>query len=113
MKVVYKGLKIGLPKEFFGEGINSEVKEAILAQVNELKEKGAIVEEFKPTYSTYQIHKSLVNPYHIASTGTMQIGTIVFKSYGGLDTIDGKTVETNTFWKIFSILMVIKLNCLL
>ena len=40
------GLKIGLPKEFFGEGISSEVKEAVLKQVNELKEKGAIVEEF-------------------------------------------------------------------
>ena len=40
------GLKIGLPKEFFGEGINSEVKEAILNKVNELKEQGAIVEEF-------------------------------------------------------------------
>ena len=40
------GLKIGLPKEFFGEGINSEVKEAILRKVNELKEKGASVEEF-------------------------------------------------------------------
>lgn len=40
------GLKIGLPDEFFGDGINSEVKEAVLAKVNELKEKGAIVERF-------------------------------------------------------------------
>lgn len=41
-----KGLKIGLPKEFFGEGINPEVKSAVLKKVEELKEKGAIVEEF-------------------------------------------------------------------
>jgi len=41
-----KGLKIGLPKEFFGEGINDEVKSAILAQVEELKAKGAVVEKF-------------------------------------------------------------------
>ena len=41
-----EGLKIGLPKEFFGEGINPEVKEVILNKVEELKQKGAIVEEF-------------------------------------------------------------------
>ncbi|MBQ7668576.1 MAG: Asp-tRNA(Asn)/Glu-tRNA(Gln) amidotransferase subunit GatA [Clostridia bacterium] len=40
------GLKIGLPKEFFGEGINSEVKEIVLKKVEELKAKGATVEEF-------------------------------------------------------------------
>ena len=41
-----EGLKIGLPKEFFGEGINPEVKTAILGKVEELKSQGAIVEEF-------------------------------------------------------------------
>lgn len=41
-----KGLKIGLPKEFFGEGVNPEVKNAVLSKVEELKEKGATVEEF-------------------------------------------------------------------
>jgi len=57
---------------------------------------GAIVEEFKPKYSTYQIHKSLVNPNSNTSQGTMQIGTIVFKSYASIDTIDNNIVETNT-----------------
>jgi len=46
-----KGLKIGLPKELFTEGVNPEVKEAILNKVEELKEAGAIVEEFSmPTF---------------------------------------------------------------
>jgi len=40
------GLKIGIPKEFFGEGINPEVKQIVLNKVEELKAKGAIVEEF-------------------------------------------------------------------
>lgn len=39
------GLKIGLPKELFGEGVNSEVKEVILNKIEELKQQGAIVEE--------------------------------------------------------------------
>ena len=40
-----KGLKIGLPKEFIGEGINEEVKEAILETAKKYEELGATVEE--------------------------------------------------------------------
>lgn len=41
-----KGLKIGIPKDYFGEGIDPEVKEAVLAAAKTLEKKGAIVEEF-------------------------------------------------------------------
>ena len=41
-----KGMRIGIPKDYFGEGLNPEVKEAVLAAAKVLKEKGAIVEEF-------------------------------------------------------------------
>lgn len=40
-----KGMKIGLPKEYFGEGINPEVKEAVLAVAKKYEELGATVEE--------------------------------------------------------------------
>lgn len=40
-----KGLKIGVPKEFFGEGINEEVKQKVLEAIEEYKKQGAIVEE--------------------------------------------------------------------
>ena len=40
-----KGLRIALPKEYFAEGIDSEVKDAILEAADKLKELGAIVEE--------------------------------------------------------------------
>ena len=40
-----KGMKIGLPKEFLGEGINEEVKNAILEAAEKYKELGAEVEE--------------------------------------------------------------------
>lgn len=50
-----KGLKIGIPKDYFGEGLDSEVKEAILAAVDVLKEKGAIVEEFDLSLVEYAI----------------------------------------------------------
>ena len=41
-----KGLKIGVPKEFFGEGINAEVKESLEKAIEKYKELGAEVEEF-------------------------------------------------------------------
>lgn len=41
-----KGMKIGIPKDYLGDGLDSEVKSAILAAADELKKKGAVVEEF-------------------------------------------------------------------
>ena len=40
-----KGMKIGIPKEYIGEGINEEVKSAILEVAKKYEEMGAIVEE--------------------------------------------------------------------
>ena len=41
-----KGMRIGIPRDYFGEGLDPEVREAVLAAAETLKEKGAIVEEF-------------------------------------------------------------------
>ena len=40
-----KGLKIGVPKEFFGEGINEEVRESLQKTIELYKQMGAEVEE--------------------------------------------------------------------
>jgi len=40
-----KGLKIGVPKEYFGEGINEEVKESVKAAIKKYEEMGAVIEE--------------------------------------------------------------------
>jgi aspartyl-tRNA(Asn)/glutamyl-tRNA(Gln) amidotransferase subunit A len=40
-----KGMKIGVPKEFFGEGLDAEIKEAILTSIEKLKSLGAEIEE--------------------------------------------------------------------
>ncbi len=55
-----KGMKIGLPKEFLGEGINEEVKKAILEVANKYKELGAEVEE-----CTLDIGKQSLATYYI------------------------------------------------
>ena len=50
-----KGLKIGVPKEFFGEGINEEVKQELEKAINKYKELGAIVEEFSLDIAEYSL----------------------------------------------------------
>lgn len=50
-----KGMRIGIPKDYFGEGLDEEVKEAVLAAAKVLEEKGAIVEEFELGLVEYAI----------------------------------------------------------
>jgi aspartyl-tRNA(Asn)/glutamyl-tRNA(Gln) amidotransferase subunit A len=50
-----KGLKVGLPKEFWAEGLDSEVESACRAAVNKLKELGAELVEVELPHSSYAI----------------------------------------------------------
>ncbi len=50
-----KGLKIGVPKEFFGEGINPEVKDKLHEAIEKYKELGAIVEECSLDIAEYAL----------------------------------------------------------
>ena len=50
-----KGLKIGVPKEFFGEGINEEVKAKLKETIEKYKEMGAEVEEFSLDIANYAL----------------------------------------------------------
>ena len=50
-----KGLKIGLPKEYFGEGINPEVKNAVMNVAKEYEKMGAIIEECSISVTDYAL----------------------------------------------------------
>lgn len=50
-----KGMKIGIPRDYLGEGLDPEVKEAVLAAAKVLEEQGAIVEEFDLSLVEYAI----------------------------------------------------------
>ena len=57
-----KGLKIGVPKEFYAEGINEEVKEKLEEAIDRYKKLGAEIEEFSLDIAKY----SLASYYIIA-----------------------------------------------
>lgn len=50
-----KGMKIGLPKEYFGEGISEEVSKAVLAAAETYKQLGAEVVEISLPLSKYAL----------------------------------------------------------
>lgn len=50
-----KGLKIGVPKEFFGDGINEEVKASLEKTIEMYKEMGAEIEEFSLDIANYAL----------------------------------------------------------
>lgn len=58
-----KGLKIGLPKEYFGEGIDPEVKDKIHSAVKELEKQGAVVKEIELPSTDYAL-----SAYYIISS---------------------------------------------
>ncbi len=50
-----KGMKIGIPKDYLGSGLEEEVKEAVLKAAKVLEEKGAMVEAFDLSLAEYAI----------------------------------------------------------
>ncbi len=50
-----KGMRIGMPRDYFGEGLNPEIKAAVLSAAKVLEEQGAVVEEFDLSLTEYAI----------------------------------------------------------
>ncbi len=50
-----KGMRIGIPRDYMTEGLDAEVKDAVLAAAEMLRERGAIVEEFDLGLVSYAI----------------------------------------------------------
>jgi aspartyl-tRNA(Asn)/glutamyl-tRNA(Gln) amidotransferase subunit A len=50
-----KGLKIGVPKEYFGQGVDEDVKNAVLKGIELLKEMGAQVKEISLPHTDYAV----------------------------------------------------------
>ena len=63
-----KGMKIGIPRDYFGEGIEPEVKEQVLAAAKTLEAQGAIVEEFDLSLVEYAIPAYYIIASAVASS---------------------------------------------
>ena len=57
-----KGMKIGIPRDYLGEGLEPDIKAAVLAAAKALEEKGAFVEEFDLSLVEY-VYKYLPDTF--------------------------------------------------
>ncbi len=63
LKSDVRGLKIGVPKEYFGDGIDNNVKNAVYSAVKVLEENGALVKEISLPSTNYAL-----SAYYIISS---------------------------------------------
>ena len=90
-----KGMKIGIPSSYFGEGLDEEVRAAILKAADILKEKSAIVETFDLGLVDYAIPAYYVIASAEASSNLSRFDGIKYgyrtKEYEGLHNMYKKT----------------------
>ena len=90
-----KGLRIGLPKDYFGEGLDGEVKAAIFKAAETFKRMGAIVEEFDLGLVKYAIPAYYVIASAEASSNLERFDGVKYgyrtKEYDGLHNMYKKT----------------------
>ena len=61
-----KGLRIGVPKEYFAEGVEPEVKEVVMAAIREYEKMGAILKEISLPMTKY-----CVAVYYVTTPGEL------------------------------------------
>ena len=90
-----KGLRIGIPKDYFGEGLDLEVKDAVLKAAKVLESKGAIVEEFDLSLVEYAIPAYYVIASAEASSNLSRFDGVKYgyrtEDYDGLHPMYKKT----------------------
>ena len=90
-----KGLRIGIPRDYFGEGLDPEVKDSILKAAKVLEEKGAIVEEFDLSLVEYAIPAYYIIASAEASSNLARFDGVKYgyrtEEYNGLHNMYKKT----------------------
>lgn len=83
-----KGMKIGIPADYLSEGLDPEVKDAVLRAAKVLEEKGAVVEEFDLSLVPYAIPAYYVIACAEASSNLARFDGVKYgyrtKEYEGL-----------------------------
>lgn len=83
-----KGMKIGIPRDYLGEGLDHEVREGVMRAAGVLKDRGAVVEEFDLSLVEYAIPAYYVIASAEASSNLSRFDGVKYglraKEYEGL-----------------------------
>lgn len=89
------GMKIGIPRDYIGEGLDPQVKDAILKAAEVLRQKGAVVEEFDLSLVEYAIPAYYVIASAEASSNLSRFDGVKYgyrtEEYEGLHNMYKKT----------------------
>ncbi len=90
-----KGLRIGVPKEYFGEGIDSEVKESVYSAIELMKQNGAEIKEISLPSTEYAINTYYIIASAEASSNLARFDGVKYgyraENYNGLTDMYEKT----------------------
>ena len=81
LKVSIKGWKIGIPKDYFGEGLSEEVRKAVLGAAKELEKRGARLEEFDLKHVSYAIPAYYILACAEASSNLGRFDGVKYEAY--------------------------------
>lgn len=83
-----KGMKIGIPRDYLGEGLDTEVRDAVMAAAKDLEAKGAVIEEFDLSLVEYAIPAYYIIACAEASSNLARFDGVKYgyrtKDYDGL-----------------------------
>ena len=90
-----KGMKIGIPRDYFGEGLDGQVRDAIMEAAKVLESRGAVLEEFDLSLVEYAIPAYYVIASAEASSNLSRFDGVKYgyrtEKYEGLHNMYKKT----------------------
>lgn len=90
-----KGMRIGIPRDYLGEGLDAQVKDAVLNAARVLEQKGAVLEEFDLSLVEYAIPAYYVIASAEASSNLSRFDGVKYgwraEGYEGLHNMYKKT----------------------
>ena len=90
-----KGLRIGVPDEYFGKGVDDDVKESVMKAVKELEKNGAVIKEISLPSTDYALSAYYIIASAEASSNLARFDGVKYgyrtESYGSLTEMYEKT----------------------
>lgn len=90
-----KGLRIGVPGEYFGKGVDDDVKESVMKAVKELEKNGAVIKEISLPSTDYALSAYYIIASAEASSNLARFDGVKYgyrtESYGSLTEMYEKT----------------------
>ena len=91
-----KGLKIGIPKEYFTESLDSEIKKVIDNSINILREQGAVIKEVSLPHTKYAVPTYYIIACAEAASNLSKYDGVRYGYRGSNDNIEDMYVKSRS-----------------